>query len=567
MINQEISKIFYEIAEIYNLKNVQWKPMAYNKAARVIENLPDDLKAIYKKEGLKGLDAIPGIGKSMSKKIEEYIKTGKIKKYIELKKSIPKGLVKLMEIQGIGPKKASKLYKKLRIENLKDLEKAIRKGKVKNLEGFGSKSEEDIQESVKLFKERKNNKRYLLGEILPMAEELISKLKKLSDTRHAIACGSIRRMYETIGDVDILATGSYKIVDEFCNFDDVKKILAKGSTKASVILKNNLQVDLRVVKDDVFGSALQYFTGSKDHGIKLRRIAMKKGYKLSEYGLFKRNKIIVCRNEESIYNRLGMQYIPPELRENTNEIEMAIKHKIPKLIEYNAIKGDLHMHTKASDGNNTIKEMAEAAKKLNYNYIAITEHSKGRGIANGLSEKNLMKHINEIKKTKVNGLKILSGSEVDIKADGSLDYKDNILKKLDIVIASIHSGFSQSKEKITNRVINAIENENVDVIGHLTGRLINRREPYKINLDEVFKAAKKNNKLIEINSQPDRLDLRDVHIREAIENGVKLVINTDAHSVDSLRLIKLGIGQARRGWAKKSDIINTKSYEEFKKYL
>src|SRR3989344_2870127 len=487
MINSKIAEILYEIAEIYEIKGVQWKPQAYNK----------------------------------------------------LKNSIPRGLLNLLEIQGIGPKKAAALYKKLKIKNLKDLEKAVREHKIKELEKFGEKSEEDIKESLKFYK-RRDKKRFLLGEILPIAENIVSELKKLKEVDKAVYCGSLRRMNETIGDLDILATGNNpkKIIDNFVRLKEIKKVLAKGSTKSMVFLDNNLQVDIRVVKDNELGSALQYFTGNKDHGIKLRQIAIRKGYKLSEYGLFRKDKKITC-SEEGIYNRLGMQYIPAELRENTNEIEIAMKRKISKLVGLVDIKGDLHMHTKASDGNNSIKEMAEAAKKLNYEYIAITDHSKSRGIAGGLKENELIKHINENK----------------------------ILKKLDIVVASIHSGFNQSEEKITSRIVNAIENENVNIIGHPTGRLINRREGYKINLDAVYKAAKKNNKLLEINSQSDRLDLNWGNIKEAIDKGVKLAINTDAHSAETLWYMKLGVGQARKGWCKKSDIVNTLTFKELKKII
>ncbi|MBS3156951.1 DNA polymerase/3'-5' exonuclease PolX [Candidatus Woesearchaeota archaeon] len=567
MINSKIAEILYEIAEIYEIKGVQWKPQAYNKAARAIENLSDDMKEIYEEKGVKGLDEIPGVGKGISKKIEEYIKTGKINEYNKLKNSIPRGLLNLLEIQGIGPKKAAALYKKLKIKNLKDLEKAVREHKIKELEKFGEKSEEDIKESLKFYK-RRDKKRFLLGEILPIAENIVSELKKLKEVDKAVYCGSLRRMNETIGDLDILATGNNpkKIIDNFVRLKEIKKVLAKGSTKSMVFLDNNLQVDIRVVKDNELGSALQYFTGNKDHGIKLRQIAIRKGYKLSEYGLFRKDKKITC-SEEGIYNRLGMQYIPAELRENTNEIEIAMKRKIPKLVGLEDIKGDLHMHTKASDGNNSIKEMAEAAKKLNYEYIAITDHSKSRGIAGGLKENELIKHINEIKNTKIKGLNILAGSEVDIMANGELDYDNKILKKLDIVVASIHSGFNQSEEKITSRIVNAIENENVNIIGHPTGRLINRREGYKINLDAVYKAAKKNNKLLEINSQSDRLDLNWGNIKEAIDKGVKLAINTDAHSAETLWYMKLGVGQARKGWCKKSDIVNTLTFKELKKII
>src|SRR3989344_1138427 len=559
--NQIIAKIFYEISEILSLKNVQWKPQAYNKAARVIDDLDKDVRNIYNEKGLKGLDEIPNVGKGIAKKIEEFLKTGKIKEFEKLKKSIPKGLTELMKVEGIGPKKAKQLYEKLKIKNVKDLERAVKKHKIQELERFGEKSEKDIEESIKNFKSRPK-KRLLIGRVLPIAEHIINELKQADGVKQVIVCGSLRRMYETIGDIDLLATSSNpkNIVDKFTKLKEVKRILAKGSTKGMVLLDNNLQADIRVVNEDIFGSALQYFTGSKDHSIKLRGFAIKKGLKLSEYGLFekKTNKRIACKTEEDIYKRLGMQFIPAELRENKREIEIAINNKIPKLINYNEIKGDLHVHTNWSDGRNTIKEMVDVAKNLNYDYIGISDHSQTRKIANGLSKNELEKQIKEIKK--IRGIKVLAGSEVDILGDGSLDFNDNLLKKLDYVIAAIHSGF---KQNVTKRILNAMENKNVTIIAHPTGRLIERRSECKLDFDEICRVARETNTLLEINAHQERLDLRDELIKRAVENKVKLIINTDAHTINDLKFMKLGIGQARRGWAKKSDIVNTENWDKF----
>lgn len=556
MINKEIAKIFYEISEILKLKNVQWKPAAYNKAARVIEDLDDDLKDIYKEKGIKGLDEIPGVGSGIAKKIEEYIKTGRIKKYIELKKSIPKGLIEMLNVEGIGPKKAQFLYKKLKIKSVTDLEKAAKKHKIKELERFGEKSEKDIEESIKFFKKNKNSKRILLGDALGIADEIISKL----NAEEILVCGSARRMYETVGDIDIAATGDKKLIEKFCMLG--KRILAKGNTKASIITKDDVQVDLRVVPKKDFWSAVHYFTGGKDHSVELRKIAIKKGMKLNEYGLFKKDKRIDTGSERDIYKKLGLQFIPAEMRENKGEIESATKNKIPELINYNDVKGDLHVHTKWSDGENSIIEMVKEAKKIGYDYIGISDHSQTRKIASGLSVDELIKEINEVKKVKIPGIKVLIGNEVDILGDGSLDYDDKVLSKLDYAIGSIHSGFSGD---VTKRILKAMENKYMNILAHPTGRLIQERKGYEINFKEVLRVAKETKTLLEINAHPSRLDLRDEMIRTAIENGNKLIIGTDAHSVDGLRYMKFGIGQARRGWARKKDITNTMSWNELRK--
>ena len=556
MINKEIAKIFYEVSEILKLKNVQWKPQAYNKAARVIEDLEKDLKEIYNEKGLKGLDEIPGVGSGIAKKIEEYIKTGRIKEYAKLKKSIPKGMLDILNIEGIGPKKAQLLFKKLKVKSVKDLESAVKKHKIKELERFGEKSEKDIEEGIEFFKKHKNNKRILLGDALDIAEEIVSKL----DAKKILVCGSARRMYETIGDIDIAAVGDKKLIDKFCSFG--KRILAEGNTRVSIITKDDIQVDLRVVPNKDFWSGVHYFTGSKDHSVELRKIAIKKGMKLSEYGLFRNEKRIAGKSEEEIYQKLGMQYIPPELRENRGEIEAAIRRKIPKLIDYNDIKGDLHMHTKYSDGGNSILEMVYTAKKLGYSYIGISDHSKTRKIAGGLSEEDLMKEIKEVRRIKISGIKVLIGSEVDILGDGSLDYSDNTLKKLDYAIGSIHSGF---KGNVTRRILKAMENKYMNILAHPTGRLIQERRGYEINFKEILRIAKETKILLEINAHPSRLDLRDEMIKTAAENGNKLIIGTDAHNVDGLRHMRLGIGQARRGWATKHDVVNTKSLNELEK--
>ncbi|MBU4502534.1 MAG: DNA polymerase/3'-5' exonuclease PolX [Nanoarchaeota archaeon] len=571
MKNQEIAQIFYAIADILEIQNVQWKPVAYRKAARALEALSEPIEDIYTEKGIKGLEKLPAIGKNLAEKIIQYIETGKIKSYEKLKKKLPKGFPELMEIQGLGPKKVKKLYKKLGIKNIKDLEKAAKKHKIKELETFKEKSEENILKGIELHKEKQD--RMLLGKALPQAREIINELKTIKGVQRIEYAGSLRRMKETIGDIDLLVTtkNAKPVMNYFTSMDSVKRILAKGETKSAIILKTGIQVDLRVLKPDEFGAALQYFTGSKDHNIKLRNIAIKKGYKLSEYGLFskKNNRKVAGKTENEIYRKLGMQYIEPEMRENTGEIEAAIKKKLPKLVTLKDIKGDLHMHTKASDGTTTIQEIAKACKQRNYEYCCITEHTKSLKIANGINEKKLEKQIKEIKKLnkKINGIKILTGIEVDILKDGSLDLNDKTLKKLDIVIASVHSNFKMEKKEMTKRLIKAMSNENVDILGHPTGRMIGMREAYKFDIDQIFQAAKDTNTALEINSQPKRMDLNGYMIKKAKEYKLKFVISTDAHNISRLSYMELGIAMARKGWCQKKDILNTLPLKKLMKQL
>ncbi len=571
MANAEIAKIFYEIADILELKNVEWKPRAYRKAAQAIEALSEDVSEIYKEQGIKGLMEIPGVGEALSKKIVEYLETKHIKGYEKLKASLPRGLYELMDIMGLGPRKIKVLYQKLHVNNLKDLEKAIKKHKIKELEGFGTKSEENIQKAIELHKKGKG--RFLLGQALPIAENMVNELKKLKEVHKINIGGSLRRMQETIGDIDILVTSSNakKVMDKFTSLQEVSRVLAKGQTKSMVMLKQGLQADVRVLDDKNYAAALQYFTGNKEHNVVLRGIAIKKGLKLSEYGLFNKrtNRMLPIKTEEELYNKLGMQYIEPELRQNNNEIEYALKNKLPKLINYNDIKGDLHVHSKYSDGNNSIIEMIEAARKLNYKYIAITDHSKARAIAHGLDETRVLEQIKEIQKLrkKFEDIYIFTGIEVDIKSNGELDLAEDVLKKLDIVIGSIHSGFKMNKEEMTKRLVKAFNNGLIKVFGHPTTRLINFRPEIQFDFNTIFKTCKENNIALEIDSFPDRLDLKDLYVREAINKGVKIIIDSDAHHTEHFKLIKYGIAQARRGWATKKDVVNTRDLKDFKKFF
>ena len=571
MLNYELAQIFYAIADFLDIEGVAWKPQAYKKVARVLENLREDVEVIYDKKGIKGLMEIEGVGQAIAEKIEEYIHTGEIQEYNKLKKGLPKGIGQLLDIGSLGPKKVAVLYKELKIKNLKDLEKAIKKNKIAELPGFGIKTQDNILAGIEMMK--RGSERMLLGEALPIARELVKELKKLKEVQQVEIAGSLRRRKETIGDIDILVSSKApnKVMNSFTSLGYVDRILAKGETKSSVFLSAGIQADLRVINPAVFGAALQYFTGSKEHNIKLRSIAHNKGYKLSEYGLFnnKTGKLIAGKTEAEIYKKLGRSYIEPELRENLNEIELAKENKLPKLVELKDIKGDFHMHTIASDGVNSAEEMAIAAKKFGYKYIAITDHTKYDRIANGLKEDEMFeyaKRIRELNK-KIKGIKIFVGAEVAILSDGNLDYADDVLKKLDVVIASLHSGFKQEKDASTKRVLKALDNKYVDIFGHPTGRLIHQREPIRFDLPETFKLCKDRKIMLEINSSPSRLDLKDTDIKQAIDIGCNFVINTDSHATSHFYGLEFGVATARRGWATPNHIINTKPLNQLPKYF
>jgi len=570
MENAEFANIFWEMADFLELKEDNpFKIRAYRKAAQVIESLSNSVEDIYAGSGVKGLMAIPGIGQHIAEKIEEKIKTGKVRARDDLAKKFPKGFLSLVNIPGMGPKTAQLLYKKFKIDSPAKLEKAAKAGKLRGLPGMGAKKEENILRGLALKKE--SHGRFLLDDATSHAELIVEELKKIKEAKKILPCGSLRRGKETIGDIDILVISSKpkKIMDAFVKLPAVRDILAHGGTKSSVILKNGMQADVRVVEERSFGSAAHYFTGSKSHNIHLRQMAQKKGWKVSEYGIFKDNKQIGGKAEEEMFTKLGMQYIPPELREGKGEFDAARKGKIPELVELKDVRGDLHMHTKASDGLNTIEEMAQAAKKLGYEYIAITEHTQSTRIAGGLNEKEMLKHIKKTREAnkKIKGIEIFAGAEVDILPDGKLDYPDEVLKQLDLVLAAIHSRFKMTKKEMTERVIKAFQNKYVKIFAHPTGRLLGERDAYEIDMEKVLQAARKYGVAIEINAHPKRLDLTDVYCKRAKELGVKLVIATDAHSTDQLELMKYGVITARRGWLEKKDIINANPLAKLKKLL
>jgi len=547
--NTEIADIFDKIADALEFKgDIVFKVNAYRKAARVLREYSGDITSIHPSE-------IEGIGKGMAEKIEEYLKTGRIKKYEEVISDIPEGLLELLNIPNLGPKTLQLLYKELGVKNITDLERVIDEGKIAHLPGMGEKKEENIKKGLLLYRAGKS--RIPLSMALKVVREVIKPLSSVSES--ISPAGSLRRMKETIGDIDILATGkkTEDIINTFVRQPYVKDIIAKGDTKASVRTSyEDLQVDLRVVEKDSWGAALLYFTGSKAHNIKLRGIAKERGLKISEYGVFKGTKRIAGRTEQEVYKTLGIPWIPPEIREDRGEIEAAMKGELPVLIEQKDIKGDLHVHSHYSDGIDDIETIVVAAKKMGYEYIGICDHSKTSKIAGGLDEDTLKRRNEEIDSVqeKIKGIKVLKGMEVDILSDGSLDYSDSVMEELDFVIAAVHQGFAKN---VTERMKSAMNNPFVDIIAHPTGRLLSGREGYKINIEEVMMYAAKKGVALEINASYDRLDLNDVNIIKAKNYGVMFIIGTDTHRIDMLGDIELGLGTARRGWLEKKDVLNT----------
>lgn len=557
MRNAEVAKILNEIADILELQRVKFKPQAYRKAARSIETLEQPIETVH------DLKAIPGVGDAIAKKISEILETGKLDYLEKLRKEIPQGMDQLMQLPAIGPKTAQVLASQ-GIHSVEDLEKALRENALQKMKGFGPKTVETLKRSIELHKSQKG--RRLIGKILPLCTMLEQTLTPLSE--NVVISGSVRRYKETVGDIDILVISSEpeKVVETFTTLPLVQEVLSKGSTRSTVILQKGIQSDVRVLPRESFGAALQYFTGSKEHNIKLRDIALKKGFKLSEYGLFERKteKKIAGDSEEEIYHLLGLQYIPPELREDQGEIEAAQTNSLPDIVEKTQIKGDLHVHTEWSDGHDSVEAMVLRAQELGYEYIGICDHSRSSRIAHGLSEEKLLKQNTFIRELRddVEGVTVLSGVECDILPDGSLDYPDSVLKELDFVIASVHSRFKSTREEVTTRVTKAMENPSVTILGHPTGRIIGRRDPLNLDMEKIFDTAVETKTALEINCYPDRLDLKDTHVRQAKECGALLALGTDSHSVRDLNFIELGVGTARRGWAEPENVMNTRTVRE-----
>lgn len=559
MKNADIARILGNIALYMEMQGeLVFKVRAYEKAAYSIESLTEDVSELYKKGGVAALEQVPGIGAHIAEKVAELIMTGKLRYYEELRKKIPVDIESLRRIEGVGPKTIITLYKKLRIKTVADLEKAAQAGKIRSLPGFGEKTEQNILKGIGFM--QKSSGRFMLGHVLPVVLGIEKQLQSLPYVQRAVVAGSVRRRKETIGDVDILIVSREpgKVMDYVVSMPEVVNVYGKGDTKTMVKLDNGLDVDVRVVAARSFGSALNYFTGSKDHNIALRRIAITKGMKLSEYGLFKGQKHIAGRSEEEVYKALGLQCMEPELRESSGELEAAAKDALPRLIGYHDLKGDLQVQSSWTDGAHSIEEMARAAQQHGLEYIVITDHTRSLAMTGGLDEAKLAKQGKEIERIneKLEGMTILKGAEVNIMKDGSLDINDKALSQLDVVGAAVHSSFNQPRAEQTKRIITAMENEHVDILFHPTGRVIQKREPYDLDIEKVISAAKATGTVLEIDAYPDRSDLKDEHIRLAVRAGVKLAIDSDAHNKAHFAFLQFGISQARRGWAEKKDVIN-----------
>ena len=560
MENKSIADLLTEIADILDIQGENpFRVRSYRNAARTIADMGQSVRAMV--QAGEDLEQIPGIGKSLQEKIEEIVSTGKCGFLEELRAKVPPALTELLKLEGLGPKKVKLLYDELGVDSVDRLEKSAQAGKLRDLPGMGLKTEEKVLKSIEQY--RAGMGRFKLSVGFTYAQALLEYLKGIPGLKRLDPAGSFRRHRETIGDLDLLAIcgRGCKVMDRFTTYGDVAEVISEGETKSSVRLKCGLRVDVRVLEEESYGAALHYFTGSKAHNVAIRERAKDLGLKVSEYGVFraKDEKRLSGANEEDVFKAVGLPFIPPELREDRGEIQAAEKGKLPKLIELGDIRGDLQMHTSATDGKNTIAEMAQKAKEMGYAYLAITDHSKAVRVAGGLDEKRLAKHLQEVEKAsgKIPGIRILKGVEVDILADGSLDLKDDILKECDVVLASVHSRFNMEEGEMTRRIIKAIGNPHVSILAHPTGRLILEREAYKVNLKEVFQAAIDHGVVLEINAYPDRLDLRDVDARMAKEMGARLVISTDAHSTGQLELMKFGVFTARRGWVEARDVINT----------
>ena len=605
MKNANIASILRDIAfllemeEVEDDSNIVFKIRSYKRASDVIANLSLNVEEVYATHGLKGIMQIPSIGKAIALKIEEYLTTGKIQYLEELKSKTDIDIDGFYGLEGIGPKTIKIVYDKLGIRDLSGLEKAASEGKLRSIRGFSEKKEEVILKKIQQFK--KGRSRYLLGEVYPLIKQIETRLLKFNGVKNAVVAGSFRRMKETVGDIDFVVASNdvEKVMDYFVSMPEIDEVLGKGSTKTFVRLNNRMDADLLVVPEESFGSALQYFTGSKEHGVAMRKIALAKGLHLNEWGIFDNSQHrIAGSTEEEVYQTLDLEWIPPEMRENLGEVELAKKggKRLPKLIEYNDLKGDLQVHSNSTDGTMSIEEMALAAnEKFGLQYIVITDHTKSLKLTNGLDEKQLLNQANRIAevndrirqvldkterqrrneldsspttpRTKANNFRILSGAEVNIMRDGSLDIANNVLDKLDIVGAAVHSNFSQPIEVQTDRLIKAARNPSVDIIFHPTGRRINKREGYPVNIEKLVDIATDTNTILEIDAHYDRLDLKDEYVRMAIQKGVKLVIDSDAHHPVHFAFLKFGIGQARRGWAEKSSILNTMPVDELLRCL
>ena len=557
MKNKEIAATFHSLADILEIKGDDgFHVNAYRRVARIIEDLAVDV-AVLSEAG--ELTTLPGVGAGTAARIEEYLRTGKMKEHEAERKTLPRGLLELLEVSGLGPKTIGLVWKSLNVKSLAGLKRALRGGTILDLPGMGTKKVENIQAAIRAYESRSG--RLTLGAVLPTAESVAAELREATGIADVTLAGSVRRFRETIGDVDVLVASPKPgpVIAAFTQLDSVAEVLAAGTTKASVRTADALQVDLRVVKPTSWGAALMYFTGSASHNVLLRGLAQNLGMKLNEYGLFKGDRRVASKTEAAVFRKLGLSYIPPELREDRGEIEAALAGELPELIELSDIRGDLHIHSDWSDGHATIEEMARAAKKRGYRYISVNDHTRALGVAHGLSVERLEAQMEEIDALgkRLKGFTVLKGTEVDILSDGSLDLPDELLERLDVVVASIHSGFGQSQDRITGRILSAVDNPHTDIIGHPTGRLLGKREPYAVDLGRVMERAAETWTALEINAWHERLDLNDVNSRRAAELGAPIVISTDAHHPDQLGMMELGVRTARRGWLTPANVLNT----------
>lgn len=566
--NTDIADIFDEIADFLEIEGENpFRIRAYRNAAHTISGLGSELKDMA--AAGEDLTQLPGIGKELAAKIHEILETGTAKALIKLQQRIPETVIEMLKLPNLGPKRVRVLYRDLKIKNLKQLSLAARKGRIRALEGFGEKTETAIAEAIEARAQKE--KRYKIAAVKPAVDSLIDFLKKVSGVIDVVAAGSYRRSRETVGDLDILITArkSIPVMKRFLEYDAIDKVLSSGATRSSVVLRSGLQVDVRLVAQSSFGAALQYFTGSKDHNIAIRRLGQQRGLKINEYGVFRFEKKVAGRTEASIYRSVDLPYIPPELRENRGEIQAAGDNRLPELVERKDLKGDLHLHTLASDGHNNLEEMALAAKKHGLKYIAVTEHSDRLKVAGGLDPPRLMQQIDEIERLndQLKGIRILKGLEVEILEDGTLDLPDAVLARLDLVVGTVHSYFNLSLEKQTERILRAMDHRYFSMLAHPTGRLIDEREPYQVDMTRVIHKARDRGCFLELNSNPRRLDLYDIYCQAARAEGVLVSINSDAHGINDFNYLAFGVGQARRGWLEKDDVLNTRSLAQVRKLL
>ena len=568
--NREIVEIFNETADLLELEGAdEFRVRAYRSAARTVESLTRNVADMVAQG--EELTQLPGIGKELSKKIGEIAARGELTQLKELRSRIPRDLVRMTAIEGLGPKGVQLLRRQLNIESLEELREAALQGKIREISRFGVKREKKILEGLEKLSGKKE--RFLLNQVEESAEALCDRLNAVNGVKKVAVAGSYRRCRETVGDLDILVTcgKGFKdgVMDAFVQHEDVAEIVSRGKTRSTVMLRSGLQVDLRVVPQVSYGAAMHYFTGSRSHNIAVRRLAAQKGFKVNEYGVFKGRERVAGSSEEEVFRKLGLPYVEPELRENRGEMEAAQKGTLPRLITLGDVRGDLHIHTKTTDGRNTLEEMAEAARQRGYEYLAITNHSQKVAIARGLDVKGLRRELEEIDRfnDRVKGIRVLKGIEVDILEDGTLDLPDEVLQDLDLTICSVHYQHNMSRAQMTERILRAMDNPFFHILGHPTGRLIGRRDAYEVDMDKVLETAGKYGCFVELNAQPDRLDLTDIYCLRARELGVKTAISTDAHSRAQLDYMRFGIGQARRGWLEAKDVLNTRPWKQLRKIL